>query len=170
MPLDRPRITESIEQLIEEHAPLHHGSEVVWALWGAICLGYNLSASVVQTALLAIDPCVALCALHAIANGLVVGPVNLAALEALMHEAELFEDNWLLVYEANVKGWLPNLGGTDFVGANKYFGLMKSAGVSFYDTTATLGVMVKPARTDVYEADDPDMDIELDELLETASG
>jgi hypothetical protein len=33
MPLDRLRITESLQQLIEDHAPLHHGSEVVWALW-----------------------------------------------------------------------------------------------------------------------------------------
>jgi hypothetical protein len=65
MPLDRSRITESLQQLIEDHAPLHHGSEVVWALWGAICLGCTLDAKVVEKSLLASDPCVALCALHA---------------------------------------------------------------------------------------------------------
>lgn len=41
MPLNLDRIKECLEQLIEEHAPLHHGSEVVWALWGAICLGWS---------------------------------------------------------------------------------------------------------------------------------
>ena len=42
MPLDLGRIADSLQQLIEDHAPLHHGSEIVWALWGAICLNCKL--------------------------------------------------------------------------------------------------------------------------------
>jgi hypothetical protein len=160
MPLDRSRITESLQQLIEDHAPLHHGSEVVWALWGAICLGCTLDAKVVEKSLLASDPCVALCALHARAKGLVAGPVDVSTLEALMHGAELTDTQWLLAYEANVKGWLPNKNGKDFVTTHKHFGPMKTAGVSFYDEAATLPVPVKPAVSTDYAAADG-LDVEL---------
>jgi len=170
MPLDRPRIAESLQQLIEDHAPLHHGSEVVWALWGAICLGCQLEASTVEKSLLAGDPCVALCALHARAKGLVAGAVDVSSLEALMNEAELVEGQWLLAYEANVKGWLPNLGGIDFVAASKHFGPMKAAGVSFYDEAAALPVTVKPVVAKDYGSTDDDFDLELDYLLGDVSG
>lgn len=172
MRLDRIRVTDSLEQLIEAHAPLHHGSEVVWALWGAICLGCVLRAPVVEKALSVSDPCIALCALHAIRSGLVHGAVDLSKLEALMHDDELFDDRWLLVYEANVKGWLPNLGGRDFVAANRYFGPMKAAGVSFYDMAATLGILVKPALVSAYEhaQDDSEDDLDLEYLPGLVSG
>jgi len=169
MPLDLSRIGESLQQLIEDHAPLHHGSEVVWALWGAICLGCQLEAKVVEKSLLASDPCVALCALHARAKGVVTGTVDVSALEALMHEGELVESQWLVAYEANIKGWLPNKGGKDFVAAHKYFGSMKAAGVSFYDEAATLAISVKPAVSIEYAAAD-DFDLELAYFLGDVSG
>jgi hypothetical protein len=168
MPLDLSRISESLQQLIENHAPLHHGSEVVWALWGAICLGCKLDAKVVEKALMASDPFVALCALHAISKGLVLGTVDVTSLEALMHEGELVEGQWLLAYEANVKGWLPNLGGLDFVSTSKHFGPMKAAGVSFYDETTTLPVTVKPAILKDYGSAEDDFD--LDDLFGDVSG
>lgn len=169
MPLDRSRIAESLQQLTEDHAPLHHGSEVVWALWGAICLDCKLDAKVFEKSLMASDPCVALCALHARAAGLITGPVDVSVLEALMHEGELTDAQWLLAYEANVKGWLPNKGGKDFVAAHKHFGPMKAAGVSFYDETATLPVAVKPVIQ--LDFDDPDnVDLEFDYILANVSG
>lgn len=168
MPLDHTRITESLQQLIEDHAPLHHGSEVVWALWGAICLGCTLDAKVVERSLLAADPCVGLCALHVIAKGLVSGPVDVSTLEALMHDGELTDTQWLLAYEANVKGWLPNKAGKDFVTGHKNFGPMKAAGVSFYDETAMLAVTVKPVIAQDYG--DADEDFYLEYFLGDVSG
>lgn len=160
MPLDRARITESLQQLIEDHAPQHHGSEVVWALWGAICLGCELDASTVEKSLLTADPCVALCALDARARGLVTGTADVSSLEALMHDGELVEGQWLLAYEANIKGWLPNKGLGDFVAAHTHFGPMKAAGVSFYDAAATLSVHVKPEIPPDYAgADGNDLDL-----------
>jgi hypothetical protein len=166
MPLDISRICESLQQLIEDHAPQHHGSEVVWALWGAIILDCKLNASAVQKAIAMADPCVALCALHAISTGHVVGAVDVSLIEALMHGAELTEEQWLLVYEANVKGWLANKGGTDFVAHDKYFGPMKVAGVSFYDAAANSAVRVKPLPSQHYDllATDDDWAIELAKL------
>ncbi|WP_310450222.1 RNA-directed DNA polymerase [Sulfuritalea sp.] len=170
MPLDLSRIAESLQQLIEHHAPLHHGSEVVWGLWGAICLDCKLDAKTVEQSLLASDPCVALCALHAISKGLVLGPVDVSGLAALMHEGELVESQWLLAYESNVKGWLPNLGGIDFVAASKHFSPMKAAGVSFYDEAASLPITVKPVVPKDYGNADDDFDLELEHLLGDVSG
>lgn len=168
MPLDLVRISESLQQLIEDHAPQHHGSEVVWALWGAICLNCNLAAATVEKSFKAYDPCVALCALHAISKGLISGPVDVSVLEELMHEGELVEGQWLLAYEANVKGWLPNKGGVDFVAANKYFDPMKAAGVSFYDETAAMPIPVRPVAKQGYAELEDDLD--LDYLLGMVSG
>ena len=166
MPLDISRICESLQQLIEDHAPQHHGSEVVWALWGAIILDCKLNASAVQKAIAMADSCVALCALHAISAGHVAGAVDVSLIEALMHGAELREEQWLLVYEANVKGWLANKGGTDFVAHDKYFGPMKVAGVSFYDAAASPAIRVKPLPSQHYDllATDDDWAIELAKL------
>jgi hypothetical protein len=171
MPLDKGRIAESLQQLIEDHAPLHHGSEVVWALWGGICLDCQLDARILEKSLMASDPCVALCVLHARSKGLAIGTVDVSGIEVLMNESELTEDHWLLVYEANVKGWLPNLGGKDFVAAHKLFGLMKAASVSFYDDTATLKVTVAPPiAQEAYDDLEEDFDDEEAFLLGDVSG
>jgi len=159
MPLNLDKISESLRQLIEVHAPLRHGSEVVWALWGCICLNCKLEASILEKALLTADPCVALTVLHAITNGLALGTVDVSSLNVLMCEDELTENNWLLAYEANIKGWLPNLGGKDFVAASKHFGPMKAAGVSFYDTGATLAIAVKAIATQGYDETDNKFDL-----------
>ncbi|MDP2783106.1 MAG: hypothetical protein Q8O38_00740 [Sulfurimicrobium sp.] len=68
-----------------------------------------------------------------------------------------------------MKAWIPNLGGKDFVAASKHFGPMKAAGVSFYDTAATLPIIAKRVVAQEYDgADDPDL--ELAYLLGDVSG
>jgi len=42
-------------------------------------------------------------------------------------------EQWLLSYEANVKGWLPSRGGGDHVAQHSAFAYLKRLGVSFYD-------------------------------------
>ena len=76
------------------------------------------------------------------------------------------------MYEANVKGWLANKGGKDFVSKNKYFGPMKAAGVSFYDTAASHSILVKPLLSKVYDfsEDDDDWDIEFAKIKAGVSG
>ncbi|KJR44222.1 hypothetical protein UF75_5394 [Desulfosporosinus sp. I2] len=40
---------------------------------------------------------------------------------ALMKVEELYDENWLLAYEANVKGWLPSVSGSDYVVTDPIF-------------------------------------------------
>jgi len=51
-----------------------------------------------------------------------------------MRPEALYDEFWLLAYEANIKGWLPNVGGTDHVAADLNFGFLKAHDVHFYDT------------------------------------
>jgi hypothetical protein len=52
--------------------------------------------------------------------------------------------HWLLAYEANIKKWLPNSGGTDYVRKDVNFGFLKRNKVSFYDSS--LAAPLTPGR------------------------
>ena len=75
-----------------------------------------------------------------------------------MKQSELTTENWLVAYEANVKGWLPSVSGADFVGGDPTFGPLKAGGVHFYDTGATgPGTpLEKPLYEETSEEDDED--------------
>jgi hypothetical protein len=53
--------------------------------------------------------------------------------ESQMTTSGLYDEHWLLAYEANIKGWLPNPRGKDYVKSDQNFGYLKSEGVFFYD-------------------------------------
>ncbi len=38
-----------------------------------------------------------------------------------MSAGALYDEHWLLAYEANVKGWLPSVSGTDHIAADPNF-------------------------------------------------
>ena len=50
-----------------------------------------------------------------------------------MNAANLYSDHWLLAYEAQQKGWLPHVHGTNYVTNDPFFSLLAAAGVSFYN-------------------------------------
>ena len=58
-----------------------------------------------------------------------------------MSTPELYEEQWLLAYEANVKGWLPSQGGPDHVAADNNFGFLKNSAVEFYVSTIPAGAV-----------------------------
>ena len=51
-----------------------------------------------------------------------------------MHAEHLYSENWLLAYEALVKGWLPSVDGSSYVSADPFFNTLAENGVEFYDT------------------------------------
>lgn len=67
----------------------------------------------------------------------------------------LYGPLWLLSYEANNRGWLPNVGTADYVLADPFFGPLKRQRVSFLDlnpvpTVARLRLGVRRASQAVY--------------------
>jgi len=124
-----------LNSLIVDHSPLAHSSEVAWALWACLAPGIKVSGTAVAALSDCDDSVVALLALHCETQGLLNGYLNKNLWSNYMNAQALYEDHWLLSYEANIKGWLPSQGSKDHVAADPNFGFLKAAGVSFYDST-----------------------------------
>lgn len=129
----RREIQGVLNDVIESHAPLKHSSEVANAMWGCLALKLKLRAKVVDVLSGCEDSCIALLALDCQSKGLLDKPLDTSLWETHMCAEGLYDEYWLLSYEANVKGWLPSIGGVDYVAADKNFGYLKSNGVQFYD-------------------------------------
>ena len=135
--IDHARIETTIEQLVSRHLPLGHGSEVAWAIWLAIATESRISKTAAQLVATSHDPLVPLLALHANARKLVPGGLDTTTWEDLMTPEELWGEQWLLCYEANVKGWLPSKGRKDHVAQDLCFSYLKDNAVSFYNIRAS---------------------------------
>ena len=130
---ERDEISQALNTIIIEHSSLSHSSEVAWSLWACLALGIPLSQPATDAVSNCDDSCVALLALHCQSAGLVTGHLNTALWGSYMTTQALYEEHWLLSYEANVKGWLPSAAPGDHVAADPNFSFLKANGVSFYD-------------------------------------
>ena len=130
-------LTEEIEEIVNElvvnHAPLRHSSEVANALWACLALKLSLRDAAVDAVSKCEDSCTALLALDCQNKGLLAKALDTSLWESQMSAVGLYDEHWLLAYEANIKGWLPNVGGVDHVGADANFSYLKANGVFFYD-------------------------------------
>jgi hypothetical protein len=144
--LDLDHIAEVLNNVIVKHARLGHGSEVAWALWGLIVLGRQVSDSSAAEASNMNDSVVAILVLDARAKGLVSSSISFGHFESYMSTKDLYGEQWLLAYEANVKGWLPSLGKGDHVQQDRCFAFLKSNGVYFYDANVSSGMVYKPPK------------------------
>lgn len=124
-------------QIIENHAPQRHSSEVAWALWACIAMKLSIPQSSVRAALGMEDSICALLLLHAKHCKLINEPKALRSLRDEMNSGALYGPRWLLAYEASVKGWFRFRGPMDYVAQDRNFRLLKNAGVSFYDVSKT---------------------------------
>jgi len=134
--IDKDRLQELLDQLISRHQPLGHGSEVAWAVWTAITLEISLMESSTDKLTQIEDPLIPLLTLHAESEKLTAGNLDKSRWASLMTPEELWRNNWLLCYEANIKGWLPSVGKKDHVSLDPCFSFLKSNGVSFYNNQA----------------------------------
>ncbi|MCF8098409.1 MAG: RNA-directed DNA polymerase [Desulfarculaceae bacterium] len=134
--------------IITIHAPLGHGSEVAWAIWCLILLEINLSEDAVKFVAKMEDAIVALLALDAENKGLITNESELEEYAKFINSQELYGPNWLLAYEANIKGWLQPAGVQDYVHGDEGFKFLKEQGVSFYDNSLTIDSIVGRPVTD----------------------
>jgi len=63
------------------------------------------------------------------------GRLNTSNWQNLMTGLDLYNENWLLSYEALIKGWLPSNVGYNYISRDNFFSLLELNNVSFYDTT-----------------------------------
>jgi len=144
--LDLDHITDVLSKVIGRHAPLGHGSEVAWALWASLVLRVSISDDDAQRSANMDDSVVAVLTLDARDKGLISPSVDFRHLRSYMTADELYGDQWLLAYEANVKNWLTSLDKSDHVNQDKCFAFLKNEGVCFYDASASGRIEYEPSQ------------------------
>jgi hypothetical protein len=126
---DNQALTSTLESICSYHAPLQQGNEVSWALWLAKKMFVTISKAVGDKIAEVDDDIVALVALDLIAQGY-LQTTKLGLWRNYMTAPNLYEDHWLLAYEAHEHGWLPAK--SDYVAADPFFSILQGYGVRFY--------------------------------------
>jgi hypothetical protein len=137
-------VEEIANDLIQRHAILRHSSEVANALWASLALKLRVGSEAAKALSQCDDPVIALLALDCEQHGLVSTALDKTLWTSHMTADALYDEHWLLAYEANCKGWLPNLHGIDFVSADVNFGFLKNQKVYFYDQSSATPTAVGP--------------------------
>ncbi|MBX3322006.1 MAG: RNA-directed DNA polymerase [Phycisphaeraceae bacterium] len=132
MVLDTAALSTVIERQIVRHAPQGHGNDVAWALWATLAFGLRLSVDATDAARTMDDSVVAMLLLDAEAQCLLPGPIPPTAWEDFMATSELYGEQWLVSYEARLKGWRATKGGGDHIAADPNWAWMRANGVTFY--------------------------------------
>jgi hypothetical protein len=125
------------DALILRHAPMGHGSEVAWALWGSITHRVPISEGSARVLQRMEDNFVGLLTLHAREQGLTPQSLDVGAWQSCLTSGQLRGENWLLVYESCVQKWLVPADGRDLCTEDPFFKELRAAGVSFYDKAAS---------------------------------
>lgn len=126
------RISKLITDLIGRCAPTSSHAEVAWMLFLAKALRIKLAASSIAPVTELESSVCALLTLDLRSRSLVTGKIDTSLWEQSMNGAGLTSNNWLLAYEAEIKGWLPTPA-PSFIAAHPQFSVLKRYGVSFYD-------------------------------------
>jgi len=128
---DNASLTSALESICAYHAPLQQGNEVSWALWLAKRMDVSISKPVADVIAAVDDDIVALVALDLIEQGN-LNTTKLGFWRSYATAANLYEDHWLLAYEAHEHGWLSTSMKADYVAADPFFSILQSHGIRFY--------------------------------------
>jgi hypothetical protein len=124
-------LTTTLESICSYHAPLQQGNEVSWALWLAKRMDVSISKPVADLIAAVDDDIVALVALDLIEQGK-MNTAKLGLWKGYTTASNLYEDHWLLAYEAHEHGWLSTPLKTDYVAADPFFSILQGHGTRFY--------------------------------------
>ena len=128
---DNSALTTLIHSVCAYHAPLLQGNETSWALWLAKEMNIPISKQVAEIIVRLDDDLVALAALDLNEHGL-FGATDFTKWCAHMQSAELYDNHWLIAYEAFEHSWLPADGNNDYIADDEFFSILRLHGVRFY--------------------------------------
>jgi len=128
---DNAALSTLIHSICSYHAPLQQGNEVSWALWLAKEMSIPISKPVADRIVRLDDDLVALAALDLNENGL-FNTTGFPKWRSHMQAADLYENHWLIAYEALERGWLSSLGSKDYIADDQFFSILRQHGVRFY--------------------------------------
>lgn len=160
---DNGPLATTLESICAYHAFLQQGNEVAWALWLAKLMNVPISKAVADRIVRLDDDVVALVALDLHQLGLLKAS-GFTKWRNSMTAANLYDSHWLLAYEALEQGWLPSRNGSDYVGADEFFSILRKHGVRFY------GAGVVPTTSFFWYSEDEEIDSSKIEAGEMPAG
>jgi hypothetical protein len=136
--IDAEGLSELLFVMVQLHAPRGHTSEIAWTLWGHILFNVSLETSASATVRRIDNSIIALLALDARSKKLIAPKASIGAWKEHMSPESLLGEQWLLAYEGRMKKWVPPFSSKEYVKTAPGFGVLATAGVSFYDATCAL--------------------------------
>ncbi|HOE46139.1 MAG TPA: RNA-directed DNA polymerase [Methanothrix soehngenii] len=127
------KISHLIDAFIKFHCKYHHHNEIAWALWLSKMLEIKINDVSAKCISQIMDSIIVLIALDLNNNGLITNGLDKSNWIDVMSDGQLYDDNWLLCYEANVKGWLHSRKGKDYIAKDKFFSYLRGYNIQFYD-------------------------------------
>lgn len=131
-----PQIKETIHEALIYSSEYGYEFELTWLLWLCGIKKIAIDFDVARKLSLIDNSFVALATLELRSQGLINNGLDVKLWESKMNAEELYEDNWLLAYEAYVKGWLPSLSGKDYVTNDPFFKILKNNNIEFFKSDA----------------------------------
>jgi len=127
------RIGRTITELIRIHSKYSNDFEIAWALWLAKEFKIEIEKKLYPALSNLDNPVIVLLALDLREQGLIDAKIDTNKWEKFLVKEQLYDDHWLLAYEALVKKWLPV--SHDYLEDDPFFKTIKDNRVSFYDTS-----------------------------------
>lgn len=136
--VNQGRVQKLISDTLAKAMPHGYTSEVAWALFLAREMSISIDIGLAE-GLSQIDnsPCILIC-LDLLARGLFPASIDFTLWRSLMSRDSLENSNWLVAYEADLKGWMPHSTFPSHVDAHPWFRVLKHQGISFYDEARTV--------------------------------
>lgn len=125
------QIEKSVNENLLFHIGLENHFEVAWLTWLLKRMKLKMSKACSDSIGKVDNSVVALDVLSMRHDGLIVNPVDTTLWESNLSKNGLYSENWLIAYEAVVKGWLTPP--TPYISTDPFFQKIHSLGISFYD-------------------------------------
>lgn len=130
--IDRHKLKATLDAIVATAAPIGHASDVAWALWTALLFQIRLSQKASKELAQCVDSVVGCLTCELGARKLLPKRFDYSYLKRIVtDENSLYEDQWLLSYEASRNGWLGQ--NPDRLEADPCFGYMFRSGVKFFE-------------------------------------
>ena len=134
--IDQQKLKEALATIVLSKSHIRLSSEIAWSIWGSIVFDLMIPQDVCLQIAKSTDPIVALLFLDARDKGLTEGDFDIVQWSTGMTTEDLYGRQWLLSYEAKIKGWLNSFNCNNHLNSDSNFNFMQNKNVSFYDGNA----------------------------------
>ncbi len=131
--IDKRKLKTIIDTIVATAAPIGHASDVAWALWTAILFQITLSQKASKELAHCMDSVVGCLTCELGSRKLLPKRFDYSPLKEIVADKNaLYENQWLLAYEAARNGWLGQK--SNVLSADPCFDYMFKSGVKFFES------------------------------------